>query len=364
MTHDLEIDVDRSVSPSFRLRATLSVPAAGPSVTVLYGPSASGKTTLLRCIAGLERPDHGTIHLGSERWFDSRTRTWISPQGRRVGYVAQEDTLFPHLTVRGNLEYPLRSLGRAPQRTRAEELIVLFDLDAIANRRPSEISGGQRQRVALARALAPRPHLLLLDEPLSALDVVVRERVREQLRQSLVALHAPTILVTHDRSDALALGDRMAVLVDGTVRQCGLLADVFSRPADAEVARLLGVETVVEGEVVASRDGLVEVSVGDVRLIAVSDGDPGRVLVCIRAEDVVINRPGDPRGSARNFLPARIDWMRHQGALVHVGLDCGFLFTAVITRSSAEELALRIGASVAASIKAPSIHLVARKGAG
>ncbi|KAA0212479.1 MAG: ABC transporter ATP-binding protein [Leptolyngbya sp. PLA3] len=360
MANALNCKIERTVGPAFRLCAALSLPE-GPLVTVLFGPSGSGKTTLLRCLAGLERPDRGSITMNGDVWFDSRTKAWAPPQSRQLGYVPQEDSLFPHLTVRGNLEYPLRAVGRAERRARAASLLDSFNLIEFADRRPGQISGGQRQRVVLARAIARRPRLLLLDEPLHALDVEVREQVRAELRRSLAALGAPTILVTHDRADVLALGDRIAVLVGGTIRQVGPVAEVFGRPADVDVARVLGVETVVEGEITAVRDGLATVRVAGVDLAAVCEHPgPGPVLVCIREGDMVLHRPAAERGSARNHLPARVAWMRSDGVLVRVGLDCGFPLAAVITRTSADELALDVGVRVTASIKAPAVHLIRR----
>ncbi|MCC6285539.1 MAG: ABC transporter ATP-binding protein [Phycisphaerales bacterium] len=362
MAHALTLDIERAIGPAFRLSAALALPEEA-SVTVLFGPSGSGKTTLMRCLAGLERPDRGCIRMGEETWCDSAKKAWVPPQARRVGYVPQEDALFPHLTVRRNLEYPLRSMGRAARRARIVDLVASFALDEFVSRRPDQISGGQRQRVALARALAPRPRLLLLDEPLNALDAAVREQVRAELRRSLVSINAPTILVTHDRTDALALGDRIAVLVGGTIRQFGPMTEVFGRPADPCVAQLLGVETVVEGVVTSHREGLATVRVAGVDLVAVRENPRlGPVLVCIRAEDVVLHRPADGRGSARNHLPARIAWTRPDGALVRIGLDCGFPLAAVVTRPSVEELALDVGARVIASIKAPAVHVIPREG--
>ena len=166
---------------------------------------------------------------------------------------------------------------------------------ALAERYPSELSGGERQRIALARALAPRPRLLLLDEPLSALDAPAREALRSGLRAFLAALDVPSVVVTHDRAEALLLGDRVAVVLDGSVRQVGPVDEVFSRPSDVDVARVTGIESVLPGRVVAESDGVVTVAIGDRRLAAADRvGVRGEVFACLRAEDVLLER-GDPR---------------------------------------------------------------------
>lgn len=348
----LTLDIQSGFDSGYVLRAALSLPP-DPAVTVLFGPSGSGKTTLLRCIAGLHRPDSGVIRFGNETWF-SEDR-WVAPQGRNVGFVPQDDALFPNLTVGRNVAYAL------PPHLREHAASVMSRLGVAeyVERRPSQLSGGQRQRVSLARALARRPRLVLLDEPMSALDVPQRERVREELRHTLAAIEAPTVVVTHDRSDALALGDRIMVLIDGTVRQVGPVAEVFGRPADPEVALLLGVETVVAGTIAGSREGLATVRIGEVELTAVSDRAAGRVLVCIRGEDVVLHR-GEGKGSPRNHIACRVTGLRPEGPLVRVSLDGGFALTALVTRPAVEDLSLTVGASVTASIKAPAVHLIAR----
>jgi molybdate transport system ATP-binding protein len=214
------------------------------SLTILFGPSGSGKTTALRCLAGLERPDRGFIRFGGETWFDSERRILVPPQRRRIGYLFQDYALFPHLTIAQNIRYGLRRVGKTERLRRVAEIMDLLGLHGLESRYPQQVSGGQQQRVALARALVCRPRLLLLDEPLSALDVPTRGELRRQLRQWLEELRMPGILVTHDRIEALALGDQLVVLDAGKVRQRGQVHEVFSRPADLGVARIVGVDTV------------------------------------------------------------------------------------------------------------------------
>ncbi|HSB36185.1 MAG TPA: ATP-binding cassette domain-containing protein, partial [Thermoanaerobaculia bacterium] len=236
------------------IRAELDLPLGGAEVTVLFGPSGAGKTTILRCLAGLEVPDEGTIRLGAETWFDADARVNRPPQARRVGFLFQDHALFPHLTVAGNVAFGLAGLPRAECARRVADGLSFVGLSALADRRPRELSGGESQRVALARALARRPALLLLDEPLSALDSPLRIRLRGELRTLLTSLEIPSVVVTHDRAEALALGDRVAVVAEGGVRQTGPVDEVFSRPTDVGVARVTGVECVLPGRVVAEAD--------------------------------------------------------------------------------------------------------------
>lgn len=226
------------------IRGELRQPARGHSVTVLFGPSGCGKTTVLRCLAGLEQPEEGTIQFGNETWFNAGRNVSLAPQQRGVGFVFQDYALFPHLTVAGNIGYGLPANEREQ---RVGEMLDRFGLAAVVQQRPRQLSGGQQQRVALARALVCRPRLLLLDEPLSALDAALREELRGELRRLLAACDIPVFLVTHDRTEALALGDELIVMSGGAVRQSGPMLEVFNRPADAEVAKIVGVETLQPG---------------------------------------------------------------------------------------------------------------------
>jgi len=330
-------------------------------VTVLFGPSGCGKTTLLRCLAGLERPHSGEIRFNGETWFDAARNIHRSPQERGIGFLFQEYALFPHLTVAGNVGYGLQRVGGEERRLRVGEMLDRFQLSGLESRYPHQVSGGQQQRVALARVLARRPRLLLLDEPLSALDGALREELRGQLRRILSAFEIPVIVVTHDRTEAIALGDRIVVMEGGRVRQSGSVPEVFARPLNAEIARIVGVETVVAGEITGVKDGLATVQVGGVTLVAVAPAGEGRqVHVCIKGEDVTLQQGKRDQLSVRNQLPATVKWLTSEGALVRVGLDCGFELTALVTRPACEELGLAAGAAVTALVKAPSIHLIPR----
>ncbi len=343
------------------IRGELVTPASGHTVTVLFGPSGCGKTTVLRCLAGLERPEEGAIRFGDQTWFDAASGAWLTPQQRDIGFVFQDYALFPHLSVADNIAYGLSALSASEREARVQEIADRFELAKNLRQPPRQLSGGQQQRVALARALVRRPRLLLLDEPLSALDAVLRESLRADLRRLLTAAGIPVILVTHDRTEALALGDEIVVMIDGAVRQKGPVLDVFNRPHDPEVARIVGVETLQAGRIETVQDGLATVAIGAARLLAVAPPDvESEVLVCIRGEDVILQRDPTGQSSVRNRLVARIVTVRQESPLVRVELDAGFPLLAFVTRPACEELGLRPGETVTALVKAPAVHLIAR----
>lgn len=331
---------------------------ASGAILVLFGPSGAGKTTILRQIAGLEHPDSGTIRFGAATWFDRAGRIWVPPQQRRVSIVFQDAALFPHLTVRKNIQYGT-SAGSAT--ARVDELATTLGIGHLLDRTPRALSGGEAQRTALARALAPSPRLALLDEPFASLDAPTRLRLRRDVRALLQRTATPAVLVTHDRAEAMSMGDVIAVVIEGRVRQVGSAADVFSRPVDAEVATALGIEAVVPARVVGASGGILVVAVGQTR-VHVAEREPmpvgTRVLACIRAEDVTIELQSPSHASARNHLPAHIVQVVSEGPIDRVTLDCGFSLDALITHRSREELSLGPGVAVTAAIKATSVHLV------
>lgn len=332
------------------------------SVLVLFGPSGAGKSTILRQLAGLELPQAGAIVFRGSVWFDADRRTAMAPQERRAPLVFQTPALFPHLSVGDNIAY-----GTARRSERMIDAVAQLDLAALLERKPRALSGGQAQRVALARALATNPALLLLDEPFVSLDAPTRSRLRRDLRTILQRTGTPAVLVTHDRTEALAIGDRVAVVIDGQVRQTGPVSQVFSHPADALVAETLGVESVLPARIRSTDGGLLEVEVNGISLQVAERMDPGPigegddVYVCIRAEDVTLeSRSGGTTASARNHLAGHVVTIVYEGAVDRVTLDCGFMLDALITRRSGEDMGLAPGAQVTAAIKATSIHLVRR----
>jgi molybdate transport system ATP-binding protein len=383
----LHLAVTQRLGSGFAIDAALDVDLGPGSVLVLFGPSGAGKTTILRQIAGLERPGEGVIRVGEDVWCDVAAGIWRSTQSRRIGVVFQEPTLFPHLTVRDNVRFGLRSKGRGlssdlelrpqtptlnsdpklrhqtPTPERVAEIERMLGIEDLENRYPRQLSGGEAQRVALARALATDPRLLLLDEPFASLDAPTRLRLRRDLRALLQTTGTPAILVTHDRTEALAMADAAAVVIGGRVRQAGAVEDVFGHPADADVAASLGIEAVLPGRAIASADGLIEVVVGDV-VLHVAEREPiaagAAVYACIRAEDVTLETRAPGAASTRNHLAARVVSIVSEGPIDRVSLDCGFALDALITRRSRDEMGLEAGAHVTAAIKATSVHLVPR----
>jgi molybdate transport system ATP-binding protein len=241
MSPFLDADFARRFDRGPTIQAALQQSVSGFSVTALVGPSGCGKTTVLRCLAGLDAPHHGRVSFGDEVWYDDRQKINLRPQQRGIGYLFQEYALFPHLTVFDNIAFGLaRGNSRAAISDRVRELVRMLQLAGLEARFPQQLSGGQQQRVALARTVAPRPRLLLLDEPLSALDSPTRAELRGELRRLLTGWAIPTIIVTHDAGEVTAFADHVIVLCDGRVRQQGPVADVFRHPADSDVARILG----------------------------------------------------------------------------------------------------------------------------
>ena len=358
----LTVEVERRYRHGPTITAAFELDLDVAQTLVLFGPSGSGKTTVMRCLAGLEHPDRGWIGAGDEAWFDSAGRVDLAPQRRRIGYLPQGFALFPHLDVRTNIGYGIADGSREDRAARVGELVGLLGLKGLERRRPGELSGGQQQRVALGRALARRPRLLLLDEPLSALDAPMREQLRIELRQLLVASGLTAIVVTHDRNEALVLGDRVAVMDGGSIRQLGPTLDVFDRPADETVAHIVGVETVLPASVLDASGGLLRLSVGTAEVVAIGTWPVGtEVLISIRAEDVIIGASAEESPtafSARNHLAGRVTAIEPAGPLVRVRLECGFPLVAAVTRPAVEALGLAPGTAAVAIFKAPAVHVI------
>ena len=336
----------------------------GGRVTGLFGVSGSGKSTLVELVAGLRRPQTGRIVLGGEVLSDAAAGIQLAPERRRIGFVPQDGALFPHLTVAGNLCF---AEARAPVEGRAArraQVCELLGIGALLERAVGGLSGGERQRVALARALVSAPRLLLLDEPLAALDAARKEAILPHLRRVRDELGIPILFVSHARDEVLALCDRLAVLEGGRLLQHGPVAEVFRRPMSNAVARIVGVETVLPGRFLRGDGSLAVVEVAGVRLFGMADQlPPGTesVLVSIRAEDVMLLRTGaGAQASARNRWRGTVTGLVDEGALVRVEIDCGFPLVARLTRQAAEEFALLPGCEVTALAKAPSVHLMPR----
>jgi molybdenum ABC transporter, ATP-binding protein len=335
----------------------------GRGPLVIIGPSGAGKSASLRAIAGVLRPDAGRIAVNGRLLLDVERGIDVPPQSRRVGYVPQDYALFPHLSVEGNIGFGLRGLGHDERRRRVAEMIALTGLGEQVALRPKQLSGGQRQRAALARALVVRPDVLLLDEPFAALDAPTRASLLEDVRSLIVRTETATVFVTHDRNEALRLGDTIAVMIGGRVRQAGSPAEVFGTPVDEEVAAFVGVETIAPGRVRSVDGGVAVVDVGGQTVEGGTEGIAGAdVLVCLRPEDVTLSAAGvdAPATSARNRLRGRVVRVTPSGPYVHVEVDAGFTLVALITKQSLEELALKPGSEVVATFKASAVHLIRR----
>jgi len=333
-------------------------------VTVLFGVSGSGKSTLVEIIAGLRRPEAGCVRLGDEVLTDVARGVHLPPERRGIGFVPQDGALFPHLSVDGNLRFAEKRSGTSEGLFRRANVCALLGIDDLLKRRPASLSGGERQRVAIARALVSAPRLLLLDEPLAALDAARKATILPYLQRIRDEFGLPVLYVSHVPQEMLALCDDMAVLAEGKLLQHGPVEEVFRRPKSPAVARIVGVETIVPGRVLGGEGELAAVSVGLARIIGLANQLPlgvHDVLVSIRAEDVMLVAAGSaPVASARNRLPGRVVALADEGATVRVELDCGFPLTALLTRQAVAELKITIGSEMVALIKAPNVHLIAR----
>ena len=351
MAATLTADCRTALPSGFCLDAALSLPLDQAPVTVLFGPSGAGKTTLLRLLAGLQRPDAGKIVFRDRTWCDTARGVWLEPQQRRAGFVFQQYALFPHLTVERNVAFAAKGVAAA-------RMMERFGLAGLAGRLPRAISGGEQQRVALARALAAEPDLLLLDEPLSSLDAAARLRTRRELRGLLASAGVPSIVVTHDRTEAIALADWMAVMVEGRILQTGPVREVFARPATAQVAEAVGVENILPAEIVSRTAGLLHLRVGSAALECLDGGESGSVLASIRAEDVALTRDSAGSSTQRNRLTGVVRAISIEGALARIEMDCGFPLVALVTAQSAADLNLLPGETLAAIVKTTSVHVI------
>jgi molybdate transport system ATP-binding protein len=354
----LTADILKTFRTGANVKAALQIHDTTP-VTVLFGSSGSGKTTVLRCIAGLEQLTAGKIVFRNQVWSDPATGRHVPPQSRRIGYVFQDYALFPHLNARDNIAFGLRGLGEREREERIARTSAGLRVNDVLNRFPAELSGGQQQRVALARAVVRQPELLLLDEPLSALDTATRDHVRGELGRLLRELAIPAILVTHDWVDALSLGDELIVMSGKGVLQTGAPQEVFARPQHPEVAAAVGIETVAVGTVRARTSGAITLQVGRTELVAV-DPDDGhaRYFVCIRGENITLETEHAGKSSARNHLPGKVLGLSPAGPLLKVTVDTGFEAVALVTRQAVADMGLRPGSEVFVVFKASAVHLI------
>lgn len=319
---------------------------------VLLGPTGAGKTILLETIAGLHTPDSGIIYL------KGRDISHLPPRKRQIGMVYQDLMLFPHLTVFENIAFGLRR-QKVPFYEithQVTEISTLFHIDSLLDRYPVTLSGGEQQRTAIARALVLKPFLLLLDEPLSALDTGTRMAMHAELRRIHQTFGTTILHITHHFEDVFALADRIAVMQEGTIEQIGKPEEVFSRPVNEFVAGFVGMGNIFRGQVEEQKDGLLKIRVGETLIIAIGEGN-GEVLLTIRPEVIIISR--EPvHSSAQNCLLAIVTDIGITGPLIRITVDISVPLLIVLTRQSFSELEIVIGHKYYVTFKASSVHVI------
>jgi len=355
--------IRKGLSGAFVLDVELTVDAG---ITILFGASGSGKSTLLRCLAGLARPDSGRIVFGDVVVFDPHAGIDVPPQRRQVGVVFQQLALFPHLSAAANIGYGLHDVPRPERDRRITAIAQAFRIHGLLERRPAQLSGGERQRVALARTLVTDPSVLLLDEPLTALDHDIQSRILDDFRAWNEAHRIPVLYVTHSHREAFALGEQVIVLRDGRIMATGTPHAVLDHPAHGTIAELAGFENIFDARVLeCSLDGgTMRVIAQDVELEVPMTGAPAgtSVTVAIRAGDIMMATE-PPRGiSARNILPGRVVAVARQGPTFIVDVSAGVehRFIVHMTPGAAASLAIEANRLVWLIIKSYSCRIISR----
>ena len=371
-----------SVASAAMLDAAFNAPAG---FTILFGASGAGKTTLLNCIAGIAHPDAGRIVADGRVLFDAEQRLCLPIEQRRVGYVLQDLALFPHLTAGQNIAYGLAHLDRREQRSRSAEILASFRIEHLRDRRPAHISGGERQRVALARALVTEPCVLLLDEPLAALDLPTKSRILDDLRAWNAAHRVPILYVTHSREEVFALGERVLIMEHGRIIAQGTPHEVMAAPRLETVAQLAGFENIFDAVVEAVHEdrGTMTCRLMTCRLMtcrlttdkhaessAVSLETPlvrapagTRLRIGIRAGDVLLATAEPREISARNIIRGRVAAVEQRDVIILARVDCGpdpsVQIAVQLTLAARDSLRLSEGREVWLVIKTHSCHLMA-----
>ncbi len=331
---------------------------------MLLGPSGCGKTTLLNCVAGFVRPDAGRITLGTRVLFDSSSGVNMPVPERHLGYMFQNLALFPHMTVEQNVQYGLVKLPSAERYARMMAMLESFRIPHLVTRKPGQISGGERQRVALARSLVTNPTMLLLDEPLSALDAASKSKILDDLRDWNAVHGIPILYVTHSPQEAFAVGEHVVVLQSGRILAQGTPQDVLSKPRHETIAQIVGFENVFDATVqsIDETHGTMICQLHDSPAqleVPLGRAEPGApVRIAIRAGDIMLATE-QPHGlSARNTLQGKILSMRREGVTVIIMVEAGAAFEVHLTPVSADDLKLKEGAQVWLVVKTYSCNLV------
>ena len=312
---------------------------------VVLGPTGAGKSVLLETIAGLYQPRKGLIEI------NGRDVTRAEPRKRNISIVYQDYMLFPHLTVKENIKFGLKEKSRD-----LDKIVEFLDIRRILHRKPDTLSGGESQRVALARALVTKPAVLLLDEPLAALDSNTRERIMCELRQINEKIGITIIHITHERSEAIALADKMAVMNGGGILQVGTPEQVFRKPNSEFIANFVGVENLFKGKsVIDTGTGIAYIDVNGIKIVSTSCKS-GDVFISIRPEDILVSTERIET-SARNSYRGAITEIIDRGAITKIIVDVCISFAVVITKRSFEDMALRDGMLVYITFKASAVHV-------
>jgi len=390
----LDIRIRKQLTPSFELDVASSLHRG---ITILFGASGAGKTTFLDCIAGLSTPDSGRIAFGNTVFFDSEKRMNVPARQRRVGYVFQDLALFPHLTVEANVAYGLAGISADERKGRVEGTLDSLGIARLRNRRPAQLSGGERQRAALARALVTEPSILLLDEPLAALDLPVRMKIADDLRRLVQDLPIPVLYVTHNRDEVFMLGETLLVLENGKLIAQGTPHQVLSAPRGETVAQLAGFENIFDAQVTSiheergtmtchvnsSKDAEATQECSPRRKpwvgAAESQAPEGRknttttieletplvraeigtnLRVGISAGDILLATSAPVGISARNVLPGRLISLQQRDAIVVARVDCGVELSVHLTLGARDSLGLIPGTQVWVIVKTHSCHML------
>jgi molybdate transport system ATP-binding protein len=358
----LSVRIRKKVPQTFELDVSFTI---GAGISILFGASGAGKTTLLDCVAGILSPDAGNIAVGAGALFDSERRINLPAQQRNVGYVFQDLALFPHMTVESNVAYGLSGLTAQARRARSAAMLELLRISHLIKRHPAELSGGERQRVALARALVLKPSILLLDEPLSGLDLPVRMKIADDLRQCIKDSAIPVLYVTHNRDEVFALGEEMLVIERGRIIAQGTPHQVMSAPRSETVAQLAGFENVFDAQVASIHEERGTMTCHTVPenveietpLVGAEVGSELRVG--ISAGDILLATSAPAGLSARNVLPGRLLDLSQRDMIVIARVDCGIEMSVHLTLAARDSLELVPGRQVWLIVKTHSCHLLA-----
>jgi len=337
---------------------------AKAGITILFGASGAGKTTLLNCIAGLQMPDAGKISIGELVFFDRDQGINLAVQRRNIGYVFQDLALFPHLSAQDNIAYGLRGLNKDALRQRTAAILESFRIAQLGANKPGEISGGERQRVALARALVTDPCLLLLDEPLAALDAATKGKIIDDLRSWNGAHRVPILYVTHSHDEVFALGERVLVIEDGRIVAQGTPHEVMSAPKQETMAQLAGFENIFDAQVLSAHEGrgTMTCRIGNSQVVLetplVRAKIDSSLRIGIRAGDILLATIRPQGLSARNVIAGRVMSLQQRDVIVIARVDCGVEMDVHLTLAARDSLELHEGREVWLIVKTHACHLM------